>query len=195
MTTCYYGNTMASRATAKPRHWPTKEHRELFAATASLRNPDEVERFLRDLCTRSELDARQQVTGEPWEARRDARAAEVVERLYRRLGRHRGLERARAEAEPHELCDVGAALAHDVEPGDAAVDDTVLHVLGNVVRAHEQSLDRRVAAGEGECAVTRRLGAEPRVVQQLDRGLAKAPLRGDRDSQELDRRRRRNASA
>jgi TrpR-related protein YerC/YecD len=48
---------MASRATADPRHWPTKEHRELFGAIASLRNPDEVERFLRDLCTRSELDA------------------------------------------------------------------------------------------------------------------------------------------
>jgi TrpR-related protein YerC/YecD len=48
---------MASRATADPRHWPTKEHRELFQAIASLRNPDEVERFLRDLCTRSELDA------------------------------------------------------------------------------------------------------------------------------------------
>jgi TrpR-related protein YerC/YecD len=48
---------MASRATADPRHWPTKEHRELFGAVASLRNPDEVEHFLRDLCTRSELDA------------------------------------------------------------------------------------------------------------------------------------------
>ena len=48
---------MASRATADPRHWPTKEHRELFQAIASLRNPDETERFLRDLCTRSELDA------------------------------------------------------------------------------------------------------------------------------------------
>jgi TrpR-related protein YerC/YecD len=57
VSTCYYGNTMASRATADPRHWPTKEHRELFGAIASLRNPDEVERFLRDLCTRSELDA------------------------------------------------------------------------------------------------------------------------------------------
>jgi TrpR-related protein YerC/YecD len=48
---------MTSRATVDPRHWPTKEHRELFGAIASLRNPDEVERFLRDLCTRSELDA------------------------------------------------------------------------------------------------------------------------------------------
>jgi TrpR-related protein YerC/YecD len=40
-----------------PRHWPANTHRELFHAIASLRTPDEVERFLRDLCTRSELDA------------------------------------------------------------------------------------------------------------------------------------------
>lgn len=33
------------------------EQRELFATIASLRTKDEVERFLRDLCTRSELEA------------------------------------------------------------------------------------------------------------------------------------------
>jgi TrpR-related protein YerC/YecD len=44
-------------ATAEPRHWPTKRHRDLFGAIASLRDQDEVEHFLRDLCTRSELDA------------------------------------------------------------------------------------------------------------------------------------------
>src|SRR5437764_3920583 len=44
-------------ATADPRHWPTGEHQELFAAIRSLRTQDEVERFLRDLCTISELDA------------------------------------------------------------------------------------------------------------------------------------------
>ena len=44
-------------ATSNPRHWPTSEHTELFAAIASLRTTDEVERFLRDLCTISELDA------------------------------------------------------------------------------------------------------------------------------------------
>ena len=48
---------MASATTAIPRHWPTLEHEELFAAIASLRTRDEVERFLRDLCTMSELDA------------------------------------------------------------------------------------------------------------------------------------------
>lgn len=33
------------------------EQKELFKTIASLRTQDEVERFLRDLCTRSELDA------------------------------------------------------------------------------------------------------------------------------------------
>jgi TrpR-related protein YerC/YecD len=48
---------MASAIVDRTRHWPTKNHRELFGAIASLRTADEVERFLRDLCTRSELDA------------------------------------------------------------------------------------------------------------------------------------------
>ncbi len=34
------------------RHW-----QDLFATVAALRTPAEAERFLRDLCTRSELDA------------------------------------------------------------------------------------------------------------------------------------------
>jgi TrpR-related protein YerC/YecD len=46
-----------SSATADPRHWPTSEHREVFHAIASMRTPAEVEHFLRDLCTISELDA------------------------------------------------------------------------------------------------------------------------------------------
>ena len=33
------------------------EQKELFRAIASLRNAGEVERFFRDLCTRSELEA------------------------------------------------------------------------------------------------------------------------------------------
>ena len=41
----------------EPRHWPTKEHRDLFETIASLRTRDEVQRFLRDLCTTAELDA------------------------------------------------------------------------------------------------------------------------------------------
>jgi TrpR-related protein YerC/YecD len=41
----------------EPRHWPTKEHKDLFETVASLRTKDEAQRFLRDLCTRAELDA------------------------------------------------------------------------------------------------------------------------------------------
>jgi TrpR-related protein YerC/YecD len=37
--------------------WPAEEHRELFATIAGLKTAREAERFLRDLCTRSELDA------------------------------------------------------------------------------------------------------------------------------------------
>src|SRR5436190_13644154 len=43
---------------AEPSHpWQTKEIRDLSEAIASLRSPDEVGRFLRDLCTLSELEA------------------------------------------------------------------------------------------------------------------------------------------
>jgi TrpR-related protein YerC/YecD len=48
---------MATATTTEPRHWPTSEHRDLFATIASLRTEEEVERFLRDLCTISELEA------------------------------------------------------------------------------------------------------------------------------------------
>jgi TrpR-related protein YerC/YecD len=44
-------------ASTEPRHWPSAEHEELFATIASLRSAAEAEAFLRDLCTRSELDA------------------------------------------------------------------------------------------------------------------------------------------
>jgi TrpR-related protein YerC/YecD len=39
------------------RQWPTTEHEQLFQAIASMKNPEETERLLRDLCTVSELDA------------------------------------------------------------------------------------------------------------------------------------------
>jgi TrpR-related protein YerC/YecD len=48
---------MMTTMESDPRHWPTGEHEELFATIASLKNRDETERFLRDLCTISELDA------------------------------------------------------------------------------------------------------------------------------------------
>ena len=45
-------------ATADPSHsWQTPQIRELGEAIASLRSPEEAARFLRDLCTLSELEA------------------------------------------------------------------------------------------------------------------------------------------
>ena len=42
----------------EPSHpWQTQEIRDLCEATASLRSPEEAGRFLRDLCTMSELEA------------------------------------------------------------------------------------------------------------------------------------------
>jgi TrpR-related protein YerC/YecD len=44
--------------TEEPAHsWPTNEIRDLLRAIVSLRTLDEAERFFRDLCTLSELDA------------------------------------------------------------------------------------------------------------------------------------------
>ena len=55
----------------EPSHWPTPEHEELFAAVASLKTPQEAERFLRDLCTLSELDA----MAHRWQVARRAHAS------------------------------------------------------------------------------------------------------------------------
>ena len=45
-------------STAEPSHqWQTPEIRKLGEAIASLRTPEEAARFLRDLCTLSELEA------------------------------------------------------------------------------------------------------------------------------------------
>lgn len=40
-----------------PHEWRTSETRDLFEAILSLRTLDEAERFFRDLCTLSELEA------------------------------------------------------------------------------------------------------------------------------------------
>jgi len=43
---------------SEPSHtWKTKQTKELCEAVASLRTPEEASRFLRDLCTLSELEA------------------------------------------------------------------------------------------------------------------------------------------
>jgi TrpR-related protein YerC/YecD len=44
-------------SSTEPRHWPSGDHAELYAAIASMKNADETAHLLRDLCTVSELDA------------------------------------------------------------------------------------------------------------------------------------------
>src|SRR6266550_1607417 len=50
--------TMTRERQARERHpWRTRQMKELFEAMASLRSSAELEHFLRDLCTLSELEA------------------------------------------------------------------------------------------------------------------------------------------
>ena len=135
--------------------------------------------------TSSTVD-RQQLAREPREDRRDRRAGEILEPLVARLLGHGRLEPARAEAELEQLVDARAALADEVQARDPAVDDAVLHVLGDVGRADEQHVDRRVPARERERALARLLGAEPGVLEQRDRRLAQPPLDRDGDRQAVD---------
>ena len=115
--------------------------------------------------------------------RGDRGAGEVFDALERRLLRHGGVEPAGAEAERQQLLDSGAALAHEVLTGDAAVDDAVLHVLRDVGGAHEQHVDRRVAARECERALAGLLGLEAGVDEQPHRRLAQPSLDRDGDRQ------------
>ena len=104
-----------------------------------------------------------------------------------RLLRHSRLEPAAAEAERQQLGDRRAPLAHEIDAGDAAVDDTVLHVLRHVGSAHEQHLDGGVAAREREGTFAGLLRAEPGVLEQLERRLAQPALDRDGDPQEAVR--------
>ena len=70
---------------------------------------------------------------------------------------------------------------------DAVREWAVEHVLRHVRGAHEQHLDRRVAARERERAVAGLLGAEPGVLEQVERRVAQPALRRDGDPQEAER--------
>ena len=97
---------------------------------------------------------------------------------------HRGLERARAEAEPQQLVDVDAPRSRTRSAPVIPQSTTPsLDVLGHVGGADEQHVDRRVPARERERALARLLRAEARVREQLHRRLAQPPLRRDGDRQ------------
>jgi hypothetical protein len=54
---------------------------------------------------------------------------------------------------------------HEVEAGDPAVDDAVLHVFRNVCGANEEDVDRCVPTRERERAVAGALRTEAGVMQ------------------------------
>ena len=69
--------------------------------------------------------------------RRNAQALEVGESGRHRVDGHRRLQRATGEAELGKRHHVRLALDDQVGTGDARIDDSVLDVLRNVVRADE----------------------------------------------------------
>lgn len=73
-----------------------------------------------------------------------------------------------------------------VEPGDAAVDDTVLDVLGDVGSTDKQDVDGSAAAMDGKYLSARLLGSETGILEQCPRGFAEPPLGGDGDGQVVD---------
>ncbi len=134
-----------------------------------------------------ELDLdRQQLARQPGIDGRDRRAREILDRLVPRLLGHGGLEPARPVPELEQLLHARSPLANEILPGDPAVDDAVLHVLGDVGGAHEQDVDRRVPARERERPLAGLLRAEPGVLEQRDRRLPQPPLDRDGDRQAVD---------
>ena len=111
--------------------------------------------------------------------RRPLRSREL--RLRRVLG-HRCLQRAAGEPELRQRDDVHSGLDDEVGAGDPEVDDSVLNVLGYVVRAHEQQIDRRVRARDEQRPVGR-LEAEPRFGAQPQRRLGHPSLGGNAESE------------
>ena len=143
--------------------------------------------------TSVDLDG-QQLARQPRVDRRDGRAGEILERCVRGLRGHGGLEPARAEAEPQQLAHVAPRSRTRSMPGDAAVDDAVLDVLGNVGGTDEQHVDRRVAARERERPLARLLRAEAGILEQRERRLAQPSLDRDGDRQATSPLRRSSAS-
>ena len=158
------------------------ETRSTIASASPSRGATSTEPVTRTSSTSTPALA-EKLRGESRVHGRDAQPVEIVEPARARLGRDGGLERARAEPERDELVHLRPALANEIGARDPAVDDAVLHVLGDVRGPHEHDVDRRVPARERERPLARLLGAEPCVREERDGRLAEAALRGDRDRQ------------
>ena len=109
------------------------------------------------------------------------RNPEPVEIGDRRLGSvvgHCCLQGASREAELRQRDDIRVGLDDEVRSRDAQVHDTVLDVLGDVARAHEQEVDRRIRAGHDEGSFGR-LEGEPGVGAEAERRLGHPALGRD----------------
>ncbi len=75
---------MATANTSKPRHgeWASSEHEDVLRAVLRLRTLEEAERFFRDLCTLSELEA----MSHRWQAARLLDEGHPYHEVARRTG-------------------------------------------------------------------------------------------------------------
>ena len=89
----------------------------------------------------------------------------------------------RAEAEPQQLLDVGAALAHEVGAGDAAVDDAVLHVLGHVGGRTSSTSTGALRHGNASARSPGCSGPSPASSSSATDGSRSRPFDRDRDPQ------------
>ena len=113
---------------------------------------------------------------------RDPESLEVGSGRNIGVGRRRDRECASPEPELGEHRDGRLRLGDEVRSGDPEIDHAVLDVLGNVVGAHEQQVDRRVRAGNDQRSLGR-FERQPGVGEQPKRRLRQAALRRDRDGE------------
>jgi hypothetical protein len=114
--------------------------------------------------------------------RREPKPTEVLETTCRRGRGDRRLEPAASIAQSQEHRQIGAGLGQEVAPRDAEVRHAIPHELDDVVRPHEEDVDRHLLdpRDEGPCPI---LEDEARVAEQLEGGLLETPLVGHRQAE------------
>jgi hypothetical protein len=86
------------------------------------------------------------------------------------------LQAAVPKVQVQQHFNVAITLADQVQPGDAAIDNAVLHVFGNVVGADEKDVDGSIAATRRQRAHTRFDGSQTGGFEQCPSGLAQPSL-------------------